>query len=142
MTYFLSIIHTGLIIFWRVISGTAVKMPCYGISIAEAVARKQAIKWYTGLLARPYLPWSFDQNARPPNLPNGLGPASEHKRPPTTDVSPCNCTAGSRQHACMQAGVCLARLQFFMHLCSNVFAKGLSQTVAQATRASSQQAFL
>ena len=50
-------------------AGTAVKMPCYGISIAEAVARKQAIKWYTGLLMKPYLPWSFDQN---PNLPNGL----------------------------------------------------------------------
>ena len=59
-------------------AGTAVKMPCYGISIAEAVARKQAIKWYTGLLMKPYLPWSFDQN---PTLPNGLaapgeGPAS------------------------------------------------------------------
>lgn len=59
-------------------AGTAVKMPCYGISIAEAVARKQAIKWYTGLLMKPYLPWSFDQK---PTLPNGLaapgeGPAS------------------------------------------------------------------
>ena len=49
------------------------KMPCYGITVAEAVARKQAIKWFTGLLARPYLPWSFDHS---PSLSNGLGPAS------------------------------------------------------------------
>lgn len=50
-------------------------MPCYGISIAEAVARKQAIKWYTGLLVRPYLPWTFDQN---PSLPIGLaGPGED-----------------------------------------------------------------
>ena len=49
-------------------------MPCYGISIAEAVVRKQAIKWYTGLLMKPYLPWSFDQN---PNLPNGLAAPGE-----------------------------------------------------------------
>ncbi len=50
------------------------KMPCYGITIAEAVARKQSIKWFTGLLARPYLPWSFDHS---PSLPNGLAPASK-----------------------------------------------------------------
>ena len=50
-------------------AGTPVKMPYYGISIAEAVARKQAVKWFTGLLSRPYLPWSFDQN---PSLPNGF----------------------------------------------------------------------
>ena len=49
-------------------------MPCYSISIAEAVARKQAIKWYTGLLMKPYLPWSFDQNA---TLPNGLAAPGE-----------------------------------------------------------------
>ncbi len=50
-------------------------MPYYGISIAEAVARKQAVKWFTGLLSRPYLPWSFDQN---PSLPNGSSQPSKH----------------------------------------------------------------
>ena len=97
-------------------------MPCYGISIAEAVARKQAIKWYTGLLARPYLPWAFDQNASLPNLPNGLGPASERNRPPTIDASPHYCTAGS-MHTCMQAwgswqdrvSSCTSVLFFFCH---------------------------
>ena len=53
-------------------------MPCYGISIAEAVARKQAIKWYTGLLMKPYLPWSFDLN---PNLPNGMAAPGEDSAP-------------------------------------------------------------
>ena len=49
-------------------------MPCYGISIAEAVARKQAIKWYTGLLLRPYLPWTLEQNQ---SLPTGLAAPGE-----------------------------------------------------------------
>ena len=59
-------------------TGTPVKMPCYGITIAEAVARKQAIKWFTGLLARPYLPWSFDHS---PSIANGLAPASTLQAP-------------------------------------------------------------
>lgn len=53
-------------------------MPCYGITIAEAVARKQSIKWFTGLLARPYLPWSFDHS---PSLPNGLAQVGELRAP-------------------------------------------------------------
>lgn len=42
-------------------------MPGYGVLIAEAVARKQAIKWYTGCLAKPFLPWSFDQSSGQPD---------------------------------------------------------------------------